>query len=373
MADPLRVPPAGGGTAGHDNPLLAPAATLAEHGATSPAPGTTDGLESRLVPAAGLDLHPVPRVPLPRRPSLDLARLPINLRAAVRAAREAIEHSGADVVVGFGGYVATPAYLAARRAGVPVVVHEQNARPGLANKVGARAAAAVALTFASTPLAARRGTTEVTGLPLRRAIADLVEARSTDQGRAEAREAGARALGLDPARPVLLVTGGSLGAQRLNDVFAGSAADVTAASQVLHLTGRGKDAAVRDAAAGIDDYHVLDYLPEMERALACADLVVCRSGAGTVAELSALGLPAAYVPLPHGNGEQRLNAADVVAAGGGLVVDDAALTPERVRETLVPLLADQGRLAEMSAAALTSGPGDGTGPLAELVLRVARG
>ncbi|MGC5616116.1 UDP-N-acetylglucosamine--N-acetylmuramyl-(pentapeptide) pyrophosphoryl-undecaprenol N-acetylglucosamine transferase [Georgenia sp. Z1491] len=374
MADPLRVLLAGGGTAGHVNPMLATASALAgEHGATCAALGTSDGLESRLVPASGLDLHPVPRVPLPRRPSADLLRLPTNLRAAVRAAREAIEATGADVVVGFGGYVATPAYLAARRAGVPVVVHEQNARPGLANKVGARTAAAVALTFATTPLAARRGRTEVTGLPLRGAVADLVAQRTGDDRGAAARVAGARALGLDPDRPILLVTGGSLGAQRLNDTLAASAGDLAGVAQVLHLTGRDKDGPVRARVGDAADYHVLDYLPEMEHALACADLVVCRSGAGTVAELSALGLPAVYVPLPHGNGEQRLNAADVVGAGGGVLVEDAALTPAYVREHLVPLLGDADRLRAMGEAAVASGPGDGAGPLAELVVAVARG
>src|SRR5699024_9890923 len=141
--------------------------------------GTSGGLESTLVPAAGLTLHDVPRVPLPRRPSAELLRLPGNLRRAVGAAGRAIDAARADVVVGFGGFVATPAYLAARRRGVPVVVHEQNARPGLANKVGARRAAAVALTFASTPLRAARGTTETTGLPLRPAIAGLVARRAT--------------------------------------------------------------------------------------------------------------------------------------------------------------------------------------------------
>ncbi|WP_249043266.1 UDP-N-acetylglucosamine--N-acetylmuramyl-(pentapeptide) pyrophosphoryl-undecaprenol N-acetylglucosamine transferase, partial [Georgenia thermotolerans] len=178
-AGALRVLLAGGGTAGHVNPLLATAAALAARpgGAQVTALGTAAGLEHTLVPAAGYPLRIVPRVPLPRRPSLDLLRLPTNLAAAVRAAGEAIDATGAQVVVGFGGYVATPAYLAARRRGVPVVVHEQNARPGLANRLGARWAAAVALTFPSTPLRAARGRTEVTGLPLRAPVAALVADR----------------------------------------------------------------------------------------------------------------------------------------------------------------------------------------------------
>ena len=254
-AGALRVLLAGGGTAGHINPLLATAAALAARpgGARVTALGTAAGLEHTLVPAAGYPLRIVPRVPLPRRPSLDLLRLPTNLAAAVRAAGEAIDATGAQVVVGFGGYVATPAYLAARRRGVPVVVHEQNARPGLANRLGARWAAAVALTFPSTPLRAARGRTEVTGLPLRAPVAALVADRHTPETAAARRAAGAAALGLDPARPTLLVTGGSLGAQRLNEAVPAAAADLVAAgAQVLHLTGRGKADPVRAvlAAAG---------------------------------------------------------------------------------------------------------------------------
>ncbi|WP_448071707.1 undecaprenyldiphospho-muramoylpentapeptide beta-N-acetylglucosaminyltransferase [Georgenia yuyongxinii] len=374
-AAPLRALLAGGGTAGHVNPLLATAAALTTRpgGAEVTALGTAAGLEDTLVPAAGYPLRHVPRVPLPRRPSPDLLRLPTNLTRAVRAAADVIEDTRAEVVVGFGGYVATPAYLAARRLRVPVVIHEQNARPGLANRLGARWAAAVALTFASTPLRAARGRTEVTGLPLRGPVAALVADRATPGGAAARRAAAATELGLDPGRPTLLVTGGSLGAQRLNEaVPAAAAAVLGAGAQVLHLTGRGKDAPVRAAVAGTDgSYHVRAYLPEMELAYACADLVVCRSGAGTVAELAALGLPAVYVPLPVGNGEQRLNAADVVAAGGGVLVADADLDAAWVSGHVPALLADRAALARMGAAAAGAGPGDGAARLAGIVAAAA--
>ncbi|WP_344380998.1 undecaprenyldiphospho-muramoylpentapeptide beta-N-acetylglucosaminyltransferase [Georgenia ruanii] len=377
----MRVLLAGGGTAGHVNPLLATAAALAARpgGAQVTALGTAAGLEHTLVPAAGYPLRIVPRVPLPRRPSLDLLRLPTNLAAAVRAAGEAIDATGARVVVGFGGYVATPAYLAARRRGVPVVVHEQNARPGLANRLGARWAAAVALTFASTPLRAARGRTEVTGLPLRAPVAAVVAEGRTPEGAAGRRAAGAAALGLDPGRPTLLVTGGSLGAQRLNEAVPAAAAGLAAAgAQVLHLTGRGKADPVRAvlASAGPEAaarYHVREYLAEMELAYACADLVLCRSGAGTVAELAALGLPAVYVPLPVGNGEQRLNAADVVAAGGGTLVADGDLDGAWVRAHVLPLLANPEALARMGTAAAGAGPAEGAAHLAGLVAAAAGG
>ncbi len=369
MAEPA-VLLAGGGTAGHVNPLLAVADALREArpGLGLVVLGTVEGLESRLVPEHGLELAVVPRVPLPRRPTLDWLRLPGRLRAAVRAAGRAIDDSGAAVVVGFGGYVATPAYLAARRRRLPVVVHEQNARPGLANRLGARWASAVATTFPAT----RLPHAQVTGLPLRPAVARLAADRAADPVVARAR--GAVELGLDPAFPTLLVTGGSLGAASLNRAVSGAAAELLAAGvQVVHLTGAGKAEAVRAALAGVggaERYHVLEYLPRMELALAVADLVVCRAGAGTVCELAALGIPAVYVPLPFGNGEQRLNAAGVVQAGGGLLVEDEALTPAWVRSRLVPLLADEASAANrarMATAAATVGVRDAAARVAALV------
>lgn len=360
---------AGGGTAGHVNPLLAVADALRERDPQVAVVvlGTAEGLEAGLVPAHGYALEVLPRVPLPRRPSADWLRLPGRLREAVRVAGNAIDAAGADVVVGFGGYVATPAYLAARRRGVPVVVHEQNARPGLANRLGARWAARTGVVFEGTPL---RGAV-VTGLPLRAPIAELVARRGVDPAAERARAAAA--LGLDPTRPVLLVTGGSLGALRLNTAVAGAAAALLATgAQVLHLTGAGKADAVRSALAPLDPddaarYQVREYLGEMELAYAVADLVVSRAGAGTVGELTALGLPAVYVPLPVGNGEQRLNAEPVVRAGGGLLVDDAQLTSAWVVQHVVPLLTDPQALAAAAGAAARTGVTDGAARVVALV------
>ena len=357
---------AGGGTAGHVNPLLAVAAELLERDGEARVRvlGTREGLEAKLVPAAGLELSFVPRVPIPRRPTLDLLRVPGRLRAAVRAAGEAIDESGAEVVVGFGGYVAAPAYLAARRRRLPVVVHEANARPGLANRLGARWAAAVAVTFPGTPLPGG----QLTGLPLRPEIAELVAARGIDP--AASRASARVALGLHPDRRTLLVTGGSLGALSLNRVLAATAAEiVVSGTQVLHLTGAGKADEIR-AAAPAEHYHVREYLPEMHLAYAAADLVLCRAGAGTVSELAALGLPAIYVPLPIGNGEQRRNAAPVVAAGGGILVEDRDFTAAWLREHLLPL--DDSTLAAMATAAARAGIRDGAARVVDLVEGVLR-
>jgi UDP-N-acetylglucosamine--N-acetylmuramyl-(pentapeptide) pyrophosphoryl-undecaprenol N-acetylglucosamine transferase len=213
----------------------------------------------------------------------------------------------------------------------------------------------VATTFSETQL---RGAQRV-GMPLRREITTLDRA---------ARRAEALAhFGLDDRRPTLLVTGGSLGAKRLNDTMAARAGVLSAEGiQVLHVAGNGK-AFVPELREGGAKYVVREYAEQMELAYAAADVVLCRSGANTVCELTAVGLPAVYVPLPVGNGEQRLNAADVVAAGGGIVVDDARVTPEWVDETLVPLLTDTDRLARMAAAARTVGETTADERLADLV------
>ncbi|MFC5382227.1 undecaprenyldiphospho-muramoylpentapeptide beta-N-acetylglucosaminyltransferase [Aquipuribacter nitratireducens] len=375
MSTPTARPPAsvvlaGGGTTGHVAPLLATAEALRTRhpGTRVTVLGTREGLESRLVPAAGLDLRHVPRVPLPRRPSGDLVRLPVRLTRAVRGVRRVLDEVDAHVVVGFGGYVATPAYLAARRAHVPVVVHEQNALPGVANKLGARLTRHVAVTFPGTPLPHA----VVLGMPLRRAITELDRPALRAEGRA--------AFGLHPDLPTLLVTGGSLGAQRLNEAVPRAASALAAAGlQVLHVSGRGKHVPLppgttADPSSPPDGprYVVVDYVERMDLAYAAADAVVCRAGAGTVCELAALGLPAAYVPLPVGNGEQRLNAQPLVAAGGGLLVDDEEFTPEWVTTTLLPVLRDPAQLLDMAAAARSFGTLDAAGRLADLVLDAAR-
>jgi len=363
MTRPVHVVLAGGGTAGHIEPALATADALCRIAPETvvTALGTGRGLETTLVPARGYALALVPAVPLPRRPTPDLLRLPIRLRGAVRRAGEVLDRVEADVVVGFGGYVSVPAYLAARRRGTPIVVHEANARPGLANRVGARLTTYVATASAAVPLPHA----QPIGIPLRPAIATL------DRG---AQRAKARAhFGLDADRPTLLVFGGSQGARALNLAVAEAAGRLAAAGiQVLHAAGPKNVVTVPEAGGG-PPYVVVPYLEQMDLGYAAADLALCRAGAMTCAELAAVGLPAAYVPLPHGNGEQRLNAEPVVAAGGGLLVDNARFDADWIAGTLVPVLTDPGRLAAMSVAAAALGHRDADVTLARLVLDVARG
>jgi UDP-N-acetylglucosamine--N-acetylmuramyl-(pentapeptide) pyrophosphoryl-undecaprenol N-acetylglucosamine transferase len=300
---------------------------------------------------------------VPRRPSTDLLRLPARLRAAVARTAQVLDEVGADVVVGFGGYVSAPAYLAARRRRVPVVVHEANARPGLANRLGVRVAAAVVTANPMVPL--RRG--QPLGIPLRREISRL--------DRASMRTEARTTLGLETDRPTLLVFGGSQGARRLNTAAFGAAADLTAAGiQVLHAAGRQRVADLPAPASTTSGpaYLVVDYLDQMHLAYAAADLALCRAGALSVAELSAVGLPAVYVPLPIGNGEQRLNAAPVVSAGGGVLVEDEHLSADWLRSTLIPLLQAPRQLAKMAQAAAATGHRDADDRLAELILGIAR-
>jgi UDP-N-acetylglucosamine--N-acetylmuramyl-(pentapeptide) pyrophosphoryl-undecaprenol N-acetylglucosamine transferase len=346
---------AGGGTAGHVNPLLATADRLRERqpDAEILVLGTAEGLESRLVPERGYELLTVPRLPFPRRPNRAALRFPGRWRASVAGVRDILRERRVDVVVGFGGYASAPAYAAARRERLPIAVHEQNARPGIANRVAARWTRHLGVTFPGTPLRHAR----VVGLPLRAEIERL--------DRPAARAEATRLFGLDAARPVLLVTGGSTGALRLNRSVAESVAALLGTGwQVLHITG--SRSPVEDP--GLAGYRILEYCDRMELALAVADLAVSRAGAATVCELAAVGVPAVFVPYAVGNGEQALNARGAVEAGGAVLVSDAAFTPEFVARELPVLLQDRARVAEMAARMASVGVRDGADRMVELVL-----
>ncbi len=369
--DSLSVVLAGGGTAGHVEPAMAvaDALTALDPQVRITALGTRRGLETRLVPQRGYRLELITPVPLPRKPTGDLARLPPRVWRAIRETRGVLDAVDADVVIGFGGYVALPAYLAARgitsvfdrRRRIPVVIHEANARAGLANRVGARTADRVlaAVPDCGLPRA------EVVGVPIRAVITGLDRAAL----RAEAR----KHFGFADDAKVLLVFGGSQGAVSLNRAVSGAAADLAAAGvSVLHAHGPKNTLELREPAPGDPPYVAVPYLDRMDLAYAAADLVICRSGAITVAEVSAVGLPAIYVPLPIGNGEQRLNALPVVNAGGGMVVADAALTPALVAKQAAGLLSDPARLAAMTAAAARVGHRDAARQVAQAALDIAR-
>ena len=357
---------AGGGTAGHTSPLIATAVELQRlrPGVRVTAVGTARGLENTVVPAAGLTLELIPPVPLPRQPGVDQALVGVRLWRAVAASVALLRRVEADVVLGFGGYVSTPVYLAAKRLGLPIVLHEQNALPGLANKLAARLTRHVYTSFPGTPLPHAHHV----GLPLRRSIAQLDRVAAQASARA--------AFGLDPERPTLLVSGGSQGAASINRAVLGARTALLAAGiQVLHVLGPKNMTA--ETSPRTDDetgagYHPVAYVERMEDAYAAADLMLARCGASTVLETAAVGLPAVFVPYPHGNGEQARNAGSVVAAGGGLLLLDADCTAAWVAATVPPLLADTERLAGMTAALRGVARVDAATELAARTLEVVR-
>ena len=365
----MRVLLAGGGSAGHIEPALALADALrrVRPGSEVTCLGTERGLETRLIPLRGYPLELIPAVPMPRTMTPALLTVPGRLAGAVNAAAAVLDQTRAEALVGFGGYVATPAYLAARRRKVPIVVHEANPRPGLANRIGARFTTHVFTGHPDTQL--RNG--KYLGIPIRREIAELDRLAAGDKARAH--------FGLRPDLQVLLVTGGSQGARSLNTAVFGAAGWLKEAGvQVLHIIGprNGAEAPVSEkgtAEAGGVPYVATPYIDRMDLAYAAADFALCRAGAMTCAELTAVGLPAAYVPLPVGNGEQRLNALPIVQRGGGMLVSDADLTAEWIRDTLLPVLVNIDQVADMSEAAASLGRGDADRWLAEAVIEIVEG
>jgi len=371
----MRVVLAGGGSAGHIEPALALADALreADSGIQVTCLGTQRGLETRLVPMRGYELELIPAVPLPRSVTPQLLTVPGRLAGAVHATGKILDRVQADVLVGFGGYVATPAYLAAKRHNVPIVVHEANPSAGIANRLGAHLTTYVFTGHPETKLRNSR----YLGLPIRRQIADLDRFALGDEARVH--------FGLRRDLPVLLVFGGSQGAKSLNRALAGAVGAIRSAGvQVLHVTGpkhpgesQAADSPMTSgpmlsgtAKSSAVPYVALPYVDRMDLAYAAADFALCRAGAMTCAELTAVGLPAAYVPLPIGNGEQRLNALPIVQRGGGLLVEDAELTADWIKTSLLPVLTNIDQVAGMSEAAASMGRKDADRWLAKAVIEI---
>lgn len=364
----MKVVIAGGGTAGHVNPALALAAELSGHEVSFA--GTAAGVEATLVPRAGYELDTIEVSGLDRSRPWALPLVALRAALAVGAARRLLRRRRPDVVVGVGGYVSLPVCLAARLERIPVVIHEQNAVLGLANRLLKPLAAAVAVSFEDTrPQAGRRAV--VTGNPVLPQIARCE--------RAALRQRALEAFDLGGDAAVVLVFGGSQGAQRINRAAAGLAErwrqrrDV----QVVHITGRAAhaevEAAVRRASgSGGLTYRVVPFVEDMVLAYAAADVAVCRGGATTIAELCVVGLPAVIVPYPyHRDRQQERHALILERAGAALHLPDAETTAQRLAVLLDELLAQPARRAAMAAAAARLGRPDAARRLAEVVLGVA--
>ncbi|MCF8570480.1 UDP-N-acetylglucosamine--N-acetylmuramyl-(pentapeptide) pyrophosphoryl-undecaprenol N-acetylglucosamine transferase [Gordonia sp. HY002] len=355
----LRIVVAGGHSAGHIEPAmnLADAVRRLAPTAEITALGTVRGLDTTLIPARGYQLELIPPVPFSRKLDINLFQTPTRLLDSIRVAGAVLDQSGAEIVVGFGGYVALPAYVAARRRRLPIVVHEANARPGLANRVAARMTSHV---FTATSRV-RLPHAIPLGIPMRPSITGL--------DRRALRSAARRRFGLRGDGVVLLVTGGSQGAGTINAAVSGAVAALRAADiQVLHITGSRHTVQIPAGRPSDPPYVVVDYMDEMRYAYAAADFTVCRSGAMTCAELSAVGMPATYVPLPQRGGEQALNAEPIVAGGGALLVDDSEFDPAWIETNLIPVLTNPEQIAAMSAHASATGAPDADTALARYVL-----
>ena len=365
---------AAGGTGGHVFPSIAVARALvaADPSLTPVFVGTRDCLEGRLVPEAGFELHHVDVLPLPRRLSPAILKVPGALRTAIRRCHVIIEATGAQAAVTFGGYVSFPLARAASKDGLPLVVHEQNAVPGVANQIAARWADRIAVSFAaSAERFAHPERCAVTGNPVREEIlrSELAETR-----------AGAvRRFRLDPRRRTLLVFGGSQGARSLNRAVVDALLlwQRPDRIQILHAAGRALHPealrAWEQAYAGATTGPVvrcIDFIDDMASAYAAADVVVCRAGATSFAELTALGKASVLVPLPHATRDhQRHNAEALVHAGGALLIADDELNGRTLVAAAEPLLDDDTRRDEVASAARAMGRRDAADNVARLVLQ----
>lgn len=367
----MRVLIAGGGTAGHVFPALALARRLVEgHTANVRFAGTPNGLEAKLVSEAGYPFVAIEAQPLRREFSSRAAKAPFAALRSVSRCRRLVED--ADVVVGMGGYVSVPVALAATRTGRPLVLHEQNAVPGLANRLLARPARAVALAFAEAErMFPRRARTVVTGNPVREAIASVPDARE------RLVEEAIEELDLESGRTTVVVFGGSQGALHLNRATAG-ALELLADRrdlQVVLLTGPAHLETTERMLPRDSDLRVraFAFLDRMELAYAVADLVVSRAGATTCAEVAVCGLPSVLIPYPYATGRhQEANARALQRAGAAVVMMDDAVSPTSLADRIVELVGDRARLRSMGERAEKWAKPDAAERLAGVVVGAVR-
>lgn len=365
----------GGGTGGHLVPAIAVIETLQQRsGHLKPDLlylGSRRGAEAEVIPALGVTYRPITTGKLRRYLSAanvaDLLRLPVGVVQSLYHLSRFRPHA----LLATGGYVSVPPVLAASALRIPVVLHEQTGRLGLANRINARFAKVIALSVPGS--ASTRRPTILTGNPIRRSLLS------------GSRQRGLQRFGFVSELPLVYVTGGAQGAHFINELLRFSLTALLPHTQILHQCG--------DTASGKQDYEALaaaaselpDHLrrrytvlrfvgPELGDVYAAADLVVGRAGAGTVNELTALHLPAVLIPLPHAAGdEQRENARRLVAAGGAVMLEEAVTTPVSLQRTILDLLAAPDRLTAMREATSGVEAARAADRLADLLLAAARG
>jgi len=330
----MKILLAGGGTAGHVEPALAVARAWRDKHPDDELIfiGTQSGLENTLVPAAGFSLLHIPRVSIPRSLTLSLLKVPGQLLTSIFAVKKIL--ADVDCAVGFGGYVSGPLYFAAALTRTPFVIHEQNARPGWANRIGAYFTQFLAVSYPVSQ--GRLAKAEITGLPLRSDVISAVTQASNDwsKARRDAKSAVAARYGLDERKPLIFIFGGSQGSQAINAVIESSRSEI-AHLGVSMVHGVGKNNPLQQAS---DSYVPLSYIDEMAECYLAADLLIARSGAVTCAEAAALARYSLFIPLPIGNGEQSLNAASLVSAGRAQIIEQSRFTSGWLQENILALL-----------------------------------
>lgn len=346
------------GTGGHVFPGLALASELKARGHEPSWLGTPQGMEQRWVPKAGVPLEAIDFKGLRSNGIKRWLLAPFALLKAMGQAIGIMRRQRPDLVIGMGGFVSGPGGLAARLLGIPLIIHEQNAVPGLANRLLANFAVQVIQAFPGSFADGPKIST--LGNPLRPEILAL-------DGQRVARTAHE-----GPLR--LLIIGGSLGAQALNEQVPAALAEAGLECEVRHQTGRGKEEATRDhyAKAGVEA-QVSEFIEDMAGAYAWADLIICRAGALTLAEVTLVGLPAILVPYPYAvDDHQTRNAAVLADHGGGILLPQSELTPERLATCLSQLAQAPERLAEMALKARSLARADSAQAIVNLCEEVMR-
>jgi UDP-N-acetylglucosamine--N-acetylmuramyl-(pentapeptide) pyrophosphoryl-undecaprenol N-acetylglucosamine transferase len=353
----MRAILAGGGTGGHVIPALAIAHCLKElYRAEVLFVGTARGIENRLVPNAGFGLRLVQVGALKNVNLATRAKTAFDLPRAIFTSSRIIAEFRPDVMIGVGGYASGPAMLAAALSSVPTLAFEPNVVPGFANRLVAPMISAAAVHFEETGRYFRRF--RVTGVPVRHAFFDIAGKRTGDP------------------RPTLLVFGGSQGAHAINQVMIECLTALRARRPELHIihqTGErdynNAQAAYLAAGGSAEVYPFIDDMPGM---FARSDLLLCRSGASTVAEVMAAGKPAIFVPFPRAaDDHQKRNAELLERAGAALMLQETSMSSERLVRTIGELLGDRARLERMSAAARSLAHPDAAREIAEMAARLA--
>ena len=363
----MRAVLSGGGTAGHINPALALAEVLVDRGWDVSFAGTPNGVEARLVPAAGIEFKPFEASGFDRAHPLTLPKALAKIAKSTKLAKRWFEEIRPDVVVGFGGYVSIPVSRAAEQTGVPVVLHEQNSVMGLANKELAKKARAVCVTYECSAAGIDPAKVRVTGNPVRKSVLTAT--------RAEGREM----LEVPDDATMLLVFGGSLGARHINEAVCALKGDLLSRENlfIVHITGPKELGSVTEALALSDEearrWKVMGYQDRMGATLAAADCIVSRAGATSLAEIAALAIPALLVPFPHATADhQTTNARAYVEAGCAYLVPDDEVETTAFADKLRALIDDESVRASMREAAKSQGAADAASRLADVVMECAR-